>query len=122
MKIGIASDHRGFDLKQEITKILKGEGYNIINYGTNSKESVDYPDYSLKLGLALHSKEIDYGIIICGSGVGVSIACNKVKGIRCAKVDNIEEAELSRSHNDANILALNEKMDVDFAIKLIKNL
>lgn len=120
MKIGIASDHRGFNLKQEVTKILKSQGYNIIDYGTNSIESVDYPDYSLKLGLAIKNKEIDYGIIICGTGIGVSIACNKIKGVRCAKVNTLEEIKLSRLHNDANVLAIYEKMDIETAINFIK--
>lgn len=120
MKIGIASDHRGFNLKQEVTKILKSQGYNIIDYGTNSIESVDYPDYSLKLGLAIKNKEIDYGIIICGTGIGVSIACNKIKGVRCAKVNTLEEIKLSRFHNDANVLAIYEKMDIETAINFIK--
>lgn len=120
MKIGIASDHRGFNLKQELTKILKEEGYNIIDYGTDSTTSVDYPDYSLKLGLAKKNQEIDCGIIICGTGIGVSIACNKIKEIRCVRANTIEDVELSRAHNDANIIALNENMSIKDAISFIK--
>ena len=78
MKIGIISDHRGYDLKK---KILKIKGITFIDYGTNSKETVDYPDYAFKLGKAINKKEVDLGIAICGSGIGMSIALNKVKGI-----------------------------------------
>lgn len=110
MKIGIASDHRGYNLKQEIIKYLKNKKIEIIDYGTQSTESVDYPKFAFELSNAVVSKEVDFGIAICGSGIGISIACNKVKGIRCAKVDNVKEAYLTRFDNDANILALNGTM------------
>jgi len=107
MNIGIANDHRGFNLKQKITNYLTKKGYTIINYGTDSNESVDYPDFAFKLGEAINNGEIEIGIAICGRGIGISIACNKVKNIRCAKVDNVEEARLTRSDNDANVIAIN---------------
>lgn len=106
MKIGIASDHRGFLLKQKLTNYLEKKGYNVINYGTDSNESVDYPDYAFKLCDGIISKECDFGIAICGTGIGISIACNKVKGIRCAKVSNEKEAIMTRKDNDANVLAI----------------
>lgn len=106
MNIGIASDHRGFKVKQKLTKYLMKKGYTVIDYGTNSIDMVDYPDYGILLGEKLMAGEVNYGIAICGTGIGISIACNKVKGIRCAKVDNTREAKLSRLHNDANIVAL----------------
>ena len=106
MKIGIASDHRGFLLKQKLTNYLEKKGYNVINYGTDSNESVDYPDYAFKLCNGIISKECDFGIAICGTGIGISIACNKVKGIRCAKVSNEKEAIMTRKDNDANVLAI----------------
>ncbi len=108
MNIGIASDHRGYKLKQELTNFLKDIGYNIIDYGTTSTESTDYPIYAFKIGEAVRDKKIDKGILICGTGIGMSIACNKVNGVRCAKVSSKEEASLCRLHNDANVIAIKE--------------
>lgn len=110
MKIAIASDHRGYPLKTELIKYLEKKGFKIIDLGTNSTDMVDYPNYAFKLGETVVEKEADYGIVICGTGIGISIACNKVIGIRCAKVDNVKEAELTRRDNDANVLALNGSM------------
>lgn len=110
MNIGIANDHRGYELKQKVTDYLTKKGYNVINYGTDSTESVDYPDYAFKLCEAITKNEIIYGIAICGSGIGMCIACNKVKGIRCAKVSNEKEAKLCRLHNDANVLAISSNL------------
>lgn len=104
MKIFIASDHAGYELKEEVKKHLH-KYYDIEDLGTTSKDSVDYPEYAIKLGERV-AKEQAMGILLCGTGIGMSIACNKVKGIRCAKVDNIEEAKLTRLHNDANVIAL----------------
>ena len=106
MKIGIASDHRGYKLKEKLTKYLIKKGYDVINYGTNSTESVDYSDYGIKLGEEYKLGSFDLGIGICGSGIGMSIACNKVNGVRCAKVDNEYDAKMARLHNNANIIAL----------------
>ena len=119
MNIGICNDHRGFLLKQKLIKELQNKGYNIIDCGTDSNSSVDYPDYAFKLGELLTKKEADFGIAICGTGIGISIACNKVKGIRCAKVDNCSDAKLSRLHNDANIMAINGKMTFIRAKKIV---
>lgn len=107
--IGLACDHGGFELKEKIKEYLKKLNYQIIDYGTNSLESVNYPEYAYKLAKAVKENEVEKGIVICTTGIGVSITCNKVKGIRCAKVDNKEEAILTRTHNDANILALSSK-------------
>lgn len=120
MKIGITNDHRGLILKQTLTNYLEKEGYNIIDFGTETDDSVDYPDYAFKLGHALQNKEIDLGIAICGTGIGMDISLNKVKGVRCAKVSTEEEAILSRSHNDANSLALSSKISSDLAKDLVK--
>ena len=120
MKIGIACDHRGYPLKEEIKEELQKENYEIIDFGTNNKESCDYPDYAFLLGEAIQKKEVDFGIAICGTGIGISIACNKVKGVRCAKVDNKEEAYATRVDNDANIIAFGENMPMDKALLLIK--
>ena len=119
MKIGITNDHRGLVLKQTLTNYLENKGYNIIDYGTDSDDSVDYPDYALKLGKSLQKKDIDLGIAICGTGIGMDIALNKVKGIRCAKASNEEEAILARSHNDANALALSAKISSDMAKDIV---
>lgn len=110
MKIGIASDHRGFPLKEELIKYLKKKNFEVIDYGTNSTEMVDYPPIAFSLGEAVVRKDVDFGIVTCGTGIGISIACNKVRGVRCAKVDNVKEAELTRKDNDANVLALNSSM------------
>ena len=110
MKIGIASDHKGYKLKEKIKKYLQKENIEFIDYGTDNNESVDYPDYAFKIGEEVVNKTIDRGILICGSGIGMSIACNKVKGIRCAKVSNKEEAYLTRKDNDANVIALSSKL------------
>ena len=107
MKIGIASDHRGVILKEKIKNYLN-DRYQIIDYGTNSIESVDYPQYAYKIGESVRDNKIDLGILICGTGIGMSIACNKVKKVRCAKVTTKEEAFLARSHNNANVIALSE--------------
>ncbi len=107
MKIGIASDHRGVILKEKIKNYLN-DRYQIIDYGTNSIESVDYPQYAYKIGESIRDNKIDFGILICGTGIGMSIACNKVKKVRCAKVTTKEEAFLARSHNNANVIALSE--------------
>lgn len=109
MKIGIASDHRGVILKEKIKNYLN-EKYKIIDYGTNSIESVDYPEYAFKVGEDIRDNKIDLGILICGTGIGMSIACNKVKKVRCAKVTTKEEAYLARQHNNANVIALSENV------------
>ena len=107
MKIGIASDHGGYALKAKVVNYLKKKNFELFDYGTNSKLSVDYPKYAFKLGEDVADNKIDMGILICYTGIGMSIAANKVRGIRCAKVDNVKEAKLARLHNDANIISLN---------------
>lgn len=113
MRIGIATDHHGVSIKQILTGFLNSKGYNVIDYGTNSCEMVDYCDYAFKIGEAILNKEIDYGILLCNTGIGMSIACNKVRGVRCAKVSNVYEAKMTRRDNDANCIALSAKMDID---------
>lgn len=116
MKIGIASDHRGYNLKEQIKNV---SNYEITDYGTNSTESCDYPDYAYKLSQGVLNNEVDFGIAICGSGIGISIACNKVKGIRCAKVSTPEEALYTRNDNDSNIVAFSEQTDLETALQII---
>ena len=120
MKIGFASDHRGYKLKEQLKVELEERGYLVKDYGTNSEESTDYPDYAFALGNGVVNKEVDFGVAICGSGIGISIACNKVKGIRCAKVDSVQEAIATRVDNDSNIIAFGEKMTFEQAVELVQ--
>ena len=120
MKIGIASDHRGYKLKEELKKELQKQKYQVVDYGTNSEDKADYPDYAFKLGEKVRDKEVDYGVAICGSGIGISIACNKVKGIRCAKVENKDEAFYTRCDNDANVVAFGESTPLEKAVEIVK--
>lgn len=117
MKIGIASDHRGYELKEKIKKDLKK--YELVDFGTTSCESCDYPDYAFALGEAVRDKKIDCGIAICGSGIGISIACNKVKGVRCARVTTVEDVIATKTDNNANIIAFDEKISLEQAKKMI---
>lgn len=106
MKIGIASDHRGFDKKELLLSELKKK-YDVIDYGNLIyDEKDDYPKYAIKVSEAVKEKDLDYGVLLCGSGIGVSIAANKVEGIRCAKVDSQNDAYVSKYDNDANVIAL----------------
>lgn len=119
MKIGIVSDHRGYELKKQIINSLENQ-YQILDYGTDTTESVDYPDYAFKIGEKINQKEVDFGVAICGSGIGISIACNKVKGIRCAKVSTEDEAYYTRNDNDSNIVAFSATTSLEEALKIIK--
>ncbi len=121
MRLGIASDHRGYKLKEKLKKYLNKKGYEVEDYGTDSPESADYPIYGIKLGEAIRDKEIDLGIVICGTGIGISIACNKVKGVRCARIVNAKEAKTTKIHNMANVIALNEKMFLFQAKDIVDN-
>ena len=117
-KIGLASDHRGYNLKQKLTKYLTKKGYTVIDYGCDDKTSHDYPEYGFKLGKAVRDGKIEKGIAICGSGIGISIACNKINKVRCAKVNNIKEAKYTRQDNDANIIAINTKTIIKIQIDM----
>ncbi len=119
MKLAIANDHRGYKLKKELYRYLK-ERYDITDLGTDSEERTDYTKYAFKLGERVANKEYDYGILICGSGIGISIACNKVKGIRCAKVNNEEEAYLTRKDNNANVVAFSGTTNINDAIRIVE--
>ena len=119
MKIGFASDHRGYQLKKYLIEELE-KNYEIEDYGTYSEESVDYPDYAFILGKNVVNKNVDFGVAICGSGIGISIACNKVKGIFCAKVSNKEEAYYTRNDNNSNIVAFSEKTNTEEALEIVK--
>lgn len=118
MNIGIATDHRGTLIKEELIKCLKD--YNVIDYSTDAKEGDDYPVYAFRVGEAVRDGKIDFGILLCGTGIGMSIACNKVKNVRCAKVDNIEEAKLTRIDNNSNVIALSSKKNIEELEDIIK--
>ena len=111
MKIALGSDHAGFELKEKIKQyLLKKGGIEVIDKGTNSKESVDYPKYGHAVAKSVVDKEVDFGILVCATGIGISIAANKIKGIRAALVHNEFTAKLARLHNDANVIALGARV------------
>jgi len=110
MKVVIACDHGGFELKEIVKKHLMEKGYSVMDIGTYNTDSVDYPDYGQKAGEIVAKKEADRGIVICGTGIGISLAANKVDGIRCALCTNEFMAIMSRKHNNANMLALGNRV------------
>ena len=102
MKIGIANDHSAVDMKNEIVEYLKSLGYEVVNYGTDTYESCNYPEYGEKIGNAVASGEVELGIAICGTGAGISLAANKVNGIRAVVCSDPYTARMAKEHNDAN--------------------
>ncbi len=119
MKVIIGNDHRGYFMKQRLMTYLKNKGYEVIDCGTDTEDAVDYPLYAKKVAKKV-LEEKALGILICGTGIGMSIAANKIKGIRCAKVSNEEEARLTRLDNDANIIALSYKLEGEDAEKIVE--
>lgn len=123
IKIAIASDHRGFSLKNFIKNKMEGEGIIFSDFGPKEEEICDYPDFAIKVSECIAKGEFDYGILICLTGIGMSISANKVKGIRAALCKSVEDAYLARAHNDANILCLGSKEFQNnpyFAIEIIR--
>lgn len=110
MKIAISSDHGGNNLRKEICSLLDELGINYEDFGPQTNESVDYPDYARPVAERVASGEFDRGILICGTGIGISIAANKFKGIRCALVHDVFSAKATRCHNDSNVLAMGERV------------
>lgn len=110
MKIAIGNDHVAVELKNHIKKYVEAKGYEVVNYGTDSTESCDYPIYGEKVARAVAGGECDLGIIICGTGIGISLAANKVKGIRAAVCSEPYSARLTRQHNNANIIAFGARV------------
>lgn len=106
MKIAIGCDHRGIDLKESIKKILSEQKIEVQDFGTNTKDSCDYPDFGFKVASAVANQEVDWGVLICNSGLGMSMVANKVPGIRAALCINDKLAEYARAHNDANVIVL----------------
>lgn len=121
MKLAIGSDHGGFELKDYIKEYLDKKGIEYIDYGTDSDESVDYPDFGHKIAEAIKNGECERGIVVCGTGIGISIAANKVPGIRCALCSDTYSARMSREHNNANILALGGRiLGRDLALEIVE--
>lgn len=116
MKVAIGSDHRGYKLKSRLKDLLEGRGHEVMDLGTGGQESVDYPDYAFPVSEKVAAGEADRGILICGSGIGMSIAANKVRDIRAALCRTVWDAEMTRKHNDSNVLALSEKSGDDPAV------
>ncbi len=119
MIVGIVSDHRGIYLKKSLIEYLEHSGNKVINYGTDTVESVDFPLYARMLGDGINNKDVMYGIAICGTGIGMSIALNKMDNIYCAKISSINEAVLCREHNDANVVAIGADVSLELAKSMI---
>lgn len=109
-RIAIASDHAAYAMKSELANWLREIGHDVIDLGTNGPESVDYPDYGYRVGKAIADRTADFGVAICGSGIGISIAVNRVPAARCALVSEPLSARLARNHNDANVIALGARL------------
>ncbi len=121
MKIVIGSDHAGFNYKSHLIELLNSMGHTVQNIGTNSSQSVDYPDFGEKGARIVACGEADIGILLCGSGIGMDIVANKIKGIRAAACWNVKTARLARDHNYANVLCLGERLlSLDECIKITK--
>lgn len=123
MKIAIGCDHGGFVLKEDIIKYLNSKTVDILDFGVQTDEnSVDYPDYALKVANAVSNGDSDLGIVLCGTGIGISIAANKVKGIRCAVCHDEFTAQMSKKHNNANIISLGGRcLTKEEAVKIVKS-
>lgn len=109
LSIAIAADHAGFELKKEIIKHLKAKGYAMTDYGTHTADSVDYPDFAQKVAASISKGTSPWGILICGSGIGMAMAANRFPKVRAAVCHTVEEAKLTREHNDANVLVLGSR-------------
>jgi len=121
MKVAIGSDHAGFEYKAKIIEYLKGKGIEVEDFGAFSTDSVDYPDFAHPVSESVENKNADYGILLCGSGQGVSMSANKHQGIRCALCWNSDIARLSRQHNNANIIAFPARfVAYEYAIEMIE--
>lgn len=121
MRIALGSDHGGINLKRSIIDYLVSEGHEIKDFGTDSSDSCDYPDFALPVAESIVAKEFDLGILICGTGIGISIAANKVTGVRAALCHNTFSAHATREHNNANILAMGERVvGTGLALDIVK--
>jgi len=121
MKISLGADHRGFKYKETVKSFLTSKGIESIDFGTHSEQSADYPDFGIEAAAAVAKHDVDFGIIICGSGNGMVMAANKVSGIRAGLAINVEMAKLARAHNDANVLVLSDMFTPEELISDIVN-
>ena len=120
MRIGIGNDHSGVEMKREIVKFLQEQGHEVVNYGTDESTRCDYPVYGEKVGRAVTAGDVDRGSLICGTGLGISLAANKVRGVRAVVCSEPCTARLSRQHNDANILAMGGRVTgPGLAVKIV---
>lgn len=121
MRIAIAADHAGFALKDQVRDTLRQAGHDVVDLGTSSAESTDYPDFAGAVGRQVASGAVERGVLVCFTGVGMSIAANKIPGVRAALGFNPDEVRLTRAHNDANILTMGARyVDVDAAIEMVR--
>lgn len=121
MKISIGNDHAGPAYKQAIVAYLESKGYQVTNYGTDTFDSVDYPDFGHKVALDVENKDADFGIVICGSGNGIAMSANKHQGVRCALCWTKEIAELARCHNDANVISIPARFtSIEQAVSMVE--
>ena len=109
-KIAVGADHAGFELKDSLAEHLRGRGFEVLDLGTNSPESVDYPDFGAAVGNAVASGEADLGVCVCGSGIGICMAADKVHGVRAGTIHDETSARLARQHNDANVICLGSRL------------
>lgn len=121
MIITVGSDHAGFEYKQAIKQMLEHDGHTVLDVGPATNDRVDYPDYGVAAAQLVADGTAERGVVICGSGIGISIAANKVRGIRCANVTSVEMAQLARAHNDANMIAIGERLTpIDQAMEMVR--
>ena len=121
MRIGIGSDHAGFTYKQMLIAMLRERGHEVVDFGTNSTESVDYPTYIRPVALAVAAGDCERGIVLGGSGNGEAIVANRVKGVRCALCWNVESSRLGRQHNDANMISIGQRMvTLEAALEIVQ--
>ncbi len=121
MRIVVGADHRGYEMKDEIAAALRQAGHQVLDVGTNSAESVDYPDYARAIGEALRDGRADRGVLVCGSGVGASIAANKIRGVRAAVCHDTYSAHQGVEHDDMNVLCLGSRViETELALELVK--
>jgi len=110
MRIAVGSDHAGFHLKESLAAHLRDKGHEVVDCGTHSEERVDYPDFGAAVGRAVASGEVEGGLCVCGSGIGIAMAANKIAGVRAATVYDATSARLTREHNDANVICIGERL------------
>jgi ribose 5-phosphate isomerase B len=121
MRIAVGSDHAGFPLKEKVAPLLESSGHQVVDVGTHSEESADYPRYAAEAARLVASGKAERAVVVCGSGVGVSIVANKFEGVRAVNAHDREEAEMSRRHNDANVLALpGRRLDAAVAVEIVE--